>query len=77
MVQSMEAAVQSRRSDQAVRRAIKPYRIKTIIGDNYGGEWPVQFRKQSITYELCEKHRSELYLDLIPVVNSRRCRVAR
>ena len=54
--------------------AIKPYRIKTITGDNYGGEWPVaEFRKQSITYQLSEKHRSELYLNLIPVVNSRRC----
>jgi hypothetical protein len=53
---------------------IKPYRIKTITGDNYSGEWPVaEFRKQSITYQLSEKHRSELYLNLIPVVNSRGC----
>ena len=53
--------------------AIKPYRIRNITGDNYGGEWPVaEFRKHGITYQLAEKHRSELYLNLIPVVNSKR-----
>ena len=53
--------------------AVKPYRVKNIVGDNYGGEWPVaEFRKHGITYQLSEKHRSELYLSLIPVVISKR-----
>jgi hypothetical protein len=53
--------------------ALKPYRIKSIVGDNYGGEWPKeQFRKHNISYELSEKHRSQLYLDLIPALNSKR-----
>jgi hypothetical protein len=52
---------------------LKPYRIKLVTGDNYGGEWPVeQFRKHGVTYQLAEKHRSQLYLGLIPVLNSRR-----
>lgn len=54
--------------------ALKPYRIKAITGDNYGGEWPVaEFRKHGITYQLSSKNRSELYLGMIPVVNSKRC----
>ena len=53
--------------------ALKPYRIKSVIGDNYGGEWAKeQFRKHGINYELSEKHRSQLYLDLIPALNSKR-----
>jgi hypothetical protein len=52
---------------------LKPYRIRTITGDAYGGEWPrEQFRKHGITYQLSEKHRSQLYLDLIPALNSKR-----
>jgi hypothetical protein len=45
-----------------------------VRGDAYAGEWPrEQFRKHGVAYELSEKNRSELYLDLIPVVNSKRC----
>jgi hypothetical protein len=53
--------------------AIRPYRVTRITGDNYGGEWPVaEFAKHRITYELSEKHRSQLYLELIPALNSQR-----
>ena len=46
---------------------------KDAVGDNYGGEWPVaEFAKHRITYQLSEKHRSQLYLELIPALNSRR-----
>jgi hypothetical protein len=52
---------------------LKPYRIRNIVGDNYGGEWPKeQFRKHDIVYEVSEKHRSQLYLNLIPALNSKR-----
>ena len=47
------------------------YEITTIHGDRYGGEWPrEQFRKAGIDYEPCEKARSELYLELLPAINS-------
>src|SRR5262249_21773892 len=53
--------------------AMKLYRIKTIVGDIYGGEWPVaEFAKHKVTYQLAEKHRSQLYLELIPALNSKR-----
>ena len=47
------------------------YEITTIYGDRYGGEWPrEQFRKAGIDYQPCEKVRSELYLELLPAINS-------
>ena len=53
---------------------LKPYRVRKVTGDNYGGEWPVaEFAKHKITYELSELNRSQLYLNLIPALNSKRC----
>ena len=50
---------------------LKGYGILNIVGDNYGGEWPVtQFRANGVSYERCEKSKSELYLAMIPVVNA-------
>jgi len=52
---------------------LKPYRIRMVTGDAYGGEWPrEQFRKHGINYEVSEKNRSQLYLELIPALNSER-----
>ena len=42
-----------------------------MLGDRYAGEWPrEQFRKAGIHYEPAERTRSELYLDLLPIVTS-------
>jgi hypothetical protein len=49
------------------------YRITRVVGDRYGGEWPrEQFRKCGITYEPAEKTKSELYAELLPLLNSAR-----
>jgi hypothetical protein len=51
----------------------KGYRISSVTGDAYAGEWPRDpLKKRGINYELSEKNRSELYLDMLPVVNSGR-----
>jgi hypothetical protein len=51
---------------------LKGYRISQVQGDRYGGEWPrEQFRKNGIAYHTAERTRSELYLDLLPLINSR------
>ena len=53
--------------------ALKPYRVRAVVGDAYGGEFPREhFRKHGIGYELSKKNRSELYLNLIPALNSKR-----
>jgi hypothetical protein len=50
---------------------LKMYRIHTVVGDRYGGEFPRErFRSFGITYELAELDRSRLYLALLPTVNA-------
>jgi hypothetical protein len=52
--------------------ALKRYRITKVCGDRYGGEWPrEQFRKHGVNYECSEKTKSELFVDLLPLINSR------
>ena len=52
---------------------LKAYRISTITGDRYAGEWPRErFRVHGIKYEPAAKPKSDLYRDLLPVINSGR-----
>jgi hypothetical protein len=52
---------------------LKSYRVSKVTGDRYAGEWPrEQFRKLGIAYELAPKPKSDLYRDLLPLINSRR-----
>ena len=47
------------------------YRCTKVYGDNYGGEWPKeQFRRCGLNYEKAGKRKSELYCDLLPLINS-------
>lgn len=53
---------------------VKRYGCSVVTGDAYAGEWPrEQFRKYGIKYELSEKNRSELYLELLPLLMSAQC----
>jgi hypothetical protein len=50
---------------------IKSYRCSTVYGDRYGGEWPrEQFQKRGVFYEPADKSKSEIYVDLLPLINS-------
>jgi hypothetical protein len=52
---------------------LRTYRTGSVSGDRYGGEWPRErFRAHGIAYELAEKSKSELYRDLLPLLNSGR-----
>ncbi|MBR0937301.1 hypothetical protein [Bradyrhizobium jicamae] len=47
------------------------YGTTTVLGDNYGGEWPKErFRAHGIDYQLAGKSRSDLYLTLLPALNT-------
>lgn len=47
------------------------YGITEVTGDRYAGEWPREaFRRHGITYVPAEKPKSDLYRDLLPLVNS-------
>ena len=48
-------------------------KINKIIGDRYAGEWPRErFKEHGIAYEPSEKPKSDLYRDMLPVINSRK-----
>ena len=52
---------------------LKSYRITKVSGDRYAGEWPRErFRERNIGYEPCERAKSDLYRDLLPLLNARR-----
>ncbi len=51
---------------------LKSYRIHRVTGDRYAGEWCREpFRRQSIRYDLADRPRSDLYRDMLPLMNSR------
>jgi hypothetical protein len=50
---------------------VKAYGCFSVTGDRYAGEWPRErFRDQDIEYQLAEHVRSDLYRDLLPLLNS-------
>jgi hypothetical protein len=52
---------------------LKTYRITSVSGDRYAGEWPrEQFGKFGISFEPSPKPKSGLYTDLLPLINSAR-----
>jgi hypothetical protein len=52
---------------------LKRYRITRISSDRYGGDWVTeQFGKFGIICQPADKAKSDLYVDLLPLLNSRR-----
>jgi hypothetical protein len=52
---------------------LKTYRISKVSGDRYAGEFPRElFRKRGIAYECSEKPKSDLFRDLLPLLNAGR-----
>jgi hypothetical protein len=52
---------------------LKTYTCYTVHGDRCGGEWPREmFRRFGVNYEVTDKPKSQLYTDLVPLLNSRR-----
>ena len=50
---------------------LRAYGVREVSGDRYAGEWPrEQFRKHGIGYRLSEAPKSDLYRDLLPLLNS-------
>lgn len=50
---------------------LKTYHISKIIGDRWGGEWPPEsFKAFGISYEQSAKPKSDIYRDLLPILNS-------
>jgi hypothetical protein len=51
---------------------LRQYSIRSITGDRYGAEWVTeQFNRNGIAYEPAELNKSEIYQELLPLLNSR------
>ncbi|MDP2358198.1 MAG: hypothetical protein Q8M31_19345 [Beijerinckiaceae bacterium] len=51
----------------------KTYGCTSVTGDKYAGEFPRElFRKCGLAYYTSEKTKSEIYLSLLPLINSRK-----
>ena len=56
---------------EEIAALLRDYRVSTVVGDRYAGEWPrEQFRARSIKYTVAAHDRSALYLELLPRVNA-------
>jgi hypothetical protein len=54
-------------------RTLAAYRVGNVHGDRYAGEWPrEQFLKRKVEYFPSERVKSDLYRDMLPLLNSRR-----
>jgi hypothetical protein len=52
---------------------LRQYNVVVVDGDRYAGEWPrEQFLKHGITYATADRAKSELYVDTLAWLNSRR-----
>ena len=52
---------------------LKIYKISKVVGDKFaGGYSPEQFGRFNILFDQAAKPRSDLYIDLLPLINSRR-----
>jgi hypothetical protein len=52
---------------------LRTYRCSVVHGDRYGGEFPRElFQKRGVSYRPSERSKSEFYIELLPLINSRR-----
>jgi hypothetical protein len=52
---------------------LKSYRLSVVKGDRYAGLWPRErFAHHGISYQVSDKVKSDLYLNLLPLLNSNR-----
>jgi hypothetical protein len=54
-------------------QTLMSYRVGRVVGDRYAGEWPrEQFSKRNIEYIPSERVKSDIYRDVLPLLNSRK-----
>jgi hypothetical protein len=51
---------------------LRAFRVTRVYGDFYAGQWPGdRFRAAGINYVTADRTKSQLFLDLVPLLNSR------
>lgn len=54
---------------------LKSYGLGKVTGNRYAGEWPPRgFRERAIEYTTSEQPKNSLYVDVLPLLNSRSLR---
>ena len=52
---------------------LRRYGVTRIVGDKYAGEWPpARFAEHGVEFEQSARPKSDLYRDLLPLLNARR-----
>jgi hypothetical protein len=52
---------------------LKSYRVHTVRGDRYGGDWVAsRFQANGITYTPAERTKSQIYCEVLPLLNAGR-----
>jgi hypothetical protein len=52
---------------------LRSYRCSTVVGDRYAGAFPRElFQKRGVSYLPSERSKSEIYVELLPMINSQR-----
>jgi hypothetical protein len=52
------------------------YGVSPVVGDKYAGLWPTeQFAKRGVAYVPSERVKSDIYRDMLPILNSRQCQL--
>jgi hypothetical protein len=50
---------------------LKSYHVRKVVGDHYGGEFVKEpFRRHRISYEVCKQPKSDLFRDMLPLLNA-------
>lgn len=53
--------------------ALRRYGVERVVADRYAGQWPAaRFRECGIDFEQSARAKSDLYADLLPLLNARR-----
>jgi hypothetical protein len=55
-------------------QVLTSYAISRATSDRYGGQWPVErFAIHGIKVEPSERSKSEIYVEMLPLINAKRC----
>jgi hypothetical protein len=55
---------------------LKAYGVSRVQGDAYAGEWPRErFAAHGVMYDVSPRNKSQIYLELLPLVNAQRIRL--
>ena len=58
---------------QEFAQLLGAYRVRKIVGDRWGGDWPAErFKVSGVRYETSERTKSQIYTEALPLLNAGR-----